>query len=65
MRVANVSPPITLDNAIYIWRRRSEGAANHVIAFELGVNQGRVSEVLTGKQFPQARLLAAPDHSAN
>lgn len=44
-----------------IWRRHEEGAAQHVIAAELGVNQGRVSEVLSGMRFPQARLLAAPN----
>lgn len=61
MRARNVSPPATLDRAIFIWRRYSEGAAQHVIAAELGVNQGRVSEVLSGLRFPQARLIAAPE----
>jgi len=60
MRARPVSPPVTLDRAIDIWRRHDEGAAQHVIAAELGVNQGRVSEVLSGIRFPPARLIAAP-----
>lgn len=62
MRTRNVSPPITLERAVFIWRRRDEGAPQHVIAAELGVNQGRVSEVLSGLRFPEARLIAAPRH---
>ena len=61
MRAPNVSPSITLERAVFIWRRHAEGAAQHVIAAELGVNQGRVSEVLSGLRFPHARLIAAPE----
>lgn len=49
------SPRMTRDDARLIWRRRAEGAAQHEIAAELGVNQGRISEVLSGKRFPGAR----------
>lgn len=60
MRAANTSRTLTLPDAAEIWRRRNEGEAQHKIAAALGVNQGRVSEVLSGKTFPEARLLAAP-----
>lgn len=60
MRVSTTSPTLTLRDAVEIWRRREEGEAQHKIAAALGVNQGRVSEVLAGKTFPEARLLAAP-----
>jgi predicted XRE-type DNA-binding protein len=58
MRTKPTSPPLTLDIAIEIWRRQPEGLAQHVLAASLGVNQGRISEVLTGKKFPEARHLA-------
>lgn len=45
---------LTHDDARQIWLRRAEGAAQHEIAAELGVNQGRISEVLSGKRFPGA-----------
>lgn len=60
VRSANISPRMTLRYAVEIWRLRNEGEAQHRIAAELGVNQGRVSEVLSGKMFPEARLIAAP-----
>jgi len=61
MRAANTSRVLTLQDAIEIWRRREQGEAQHAIAAALGVNQGRVSEVLNGKTFPEARLLATPE----
>lgn len=33
--------------------KRDEGLYNHQIAARLNINQGRVSEVLTGKSFPE------------
>lgn len=60
MRAATTSPKLTLRDAVYIWRLREEGQAQHKIAAALGVNQGRIAEVLSGKTFPEARLLAAP-----
>ena len=35
--------------------KRDEGLYNHEIAARLNVNQGRVSEVLTGKRFPELK----------
>jgi hypothetical protein len=63
MRSPVVSPPLTLENAVDIWRRHRLGKAQHVIAAGLGVNQGRVSEVLSGKRFPEARTIAS-QHAA-
>jgi transcriptional regulator with XRE-family HTH domain len=37
--------------------KREEGLFNHEIAARLGVNQGRISEVLTGKRFPERKPL--------
>lgn len=46
---------LTRDDARLIWLRRSAGAAQHEIVAELGVNQGRISEVLSGKRFPEVQ----------
>jgi transcriptional regulator with XRE-family HTH domain len=35
--------------------KREEGLYNHEIAARLNINQGRVSEVLTGKRFPERK----------
>jgi len=32
--------------------------AQHLIAAAFGVNQGRISEIVNGKRFPQAREMA-------
>lgn len=37
--------------------KREEGLYNHQIAARLNINQGRVSEVLTGKRFPEKKPL--------
>lgn len=58
MRAAQVSPSLTLEHAVCIWRMRWQGLCQHEIAAELQLNQGRVSEVLTGKRFPEAEALA-------
>ena len=58
MRAARSSPTLTLQHAIAIWRMRFRGYCQHDIAAELRLNQGRVSEVLTGKRFPEAEALA-------
>lgn len=60
MRAAKTSPALTCGDAVEIWRRRAQGEAQHAIAADLGVNQGRVSEVLSGKRFPEAKRLAEP-----
>jgi len=47
------SPPITPEMAAEIrYLRQQKGLFNHQIAALFGINQGRVSEVLTGKKFP-------------
>jgi predicted XRE-type DNA-binding protein len=35
--------------------KRERGLFNHQIAAVLNINQGRVSEVLTGKRFPEQK----------
>ena len=46
------------NDAIQIWRRRLAGEAQHVLAADYQVNPGRIAEVLSGKRFPNARLIA-------
>ncbi|MBN8808762.1 MAG: hypothetical protein J0I47_11115 [Sphingomonas sp.] len=47
------SPPVTAEMAAEIrFLRAKKGLYNHQIAALFGINQGRVSEVLTGKRFP-------------
>lgn len=46
------SPHLTQQMADEIRRLRRVGMMQHDIAAHIGVNQGRVSEVLTGKRFP-------------
>lgn len=58
MRARRVSPSLTLEDAIEIWRRHWLGEAQHVIVAAFGVNQGRISEVLAGQRFPETRKLA-------
>lgn len=57
-RVATVSAPLTLEDAIEVWRRRWLGEAQHEIAAAFHVNQGRISEILSGKRHPEAKALA-------
>ena len=53
---------LTLRDAVEVWLRRWQGHFQHHIAADFGVNQGRISEVLTGKRFPEARELALKMH---
>jgi antitoxin component HigA of HigAB toxin-antitoxin module len=47
------SPPVTPAMAAEIrYLRKQKGLFTHQIAALFGINQGRVSEVLTGKRFP-------------
>lgn len=47
------SPSITAEMAGKIrYLKNTKGLYNHQIAAIFGINQGRVSEVLTGKTFP-------------
>lgn len=51
-----VSSPLTAKIAAEIKRlARDTDLAQHEIAARLQLNQGRVSEVLTGKKFPEIR----------
>jgi hypothetical protein len=58
MRAKPNSPRLTLDDAVDIWRRRWRGEAQHDIAAAFHVNPGRISEVLSGKLFLEAREIA-------
>lgn len=62
MRAHPTSRNLTLNDAIEIWHRRSAGEAQHKIAASYDVNQGRISEVLSGKRFPAAKRLAQTAH---
>lgn len=44
----------TFDEAVEIHRRLSRGEYQHDIAAHFGLNQGRISEVKTGKRHPSA-----------
>jgi hypothetical protein len=55
------SPRLTLDDAIEIWRRLGRGEAQHAVAAHFRVNQGRISEIMNGKRFPEARNPAMSD----
>ena len=57
MTPKRLSVPLTRGLADRIWHlRRTTDLFQHQIAAQLSINQGRVSEVLTGKRFPDARL---------
>ncbi len=55
MRSHNISRRLTFEDAAEIWRRRLLGDAQHDIAAAFRVNQGRISEVLSGKKFSKAK----------
>lgn len=49
------SPPITHEMADHIrFLVNKQGLFQHQVASVLGINQGRVSEVMTGKAFPKS-----------
>lgn len=49
------SPPISAEMAAEIRHLViNEGLYQHQAAAKLGINQGRVSEVMAGKRFPEA-----------
>lgn len=52
------SRQLTLDDAIQIWLMIWDGRLQSRIAAHFDVNGGRISEVHTGKKFPQARQMA-------
>ena len=48
------SPPVTPQMAAEIrYLKLKKGLFNHQIAALFGINQGRVSEVMTGKTYPE------------
>lgn len=44
-------PTLSFDDAVSVWLMRWAGTYQHDIAAHFGINQGRVSEILTGKRF--------------
>lgn len=49
------SPPVTREMAIEMHKLARIGSLQHEIAAIFRVNQGRVSEVLSGKKYPELR----------
>lgn len=52
------SPKLSYEDAIQVWLMIFDGAFNHTIAAEFGVNQGRISEIRTGQKLPGSREAA-------
>lgn len=50
---------LTETDAVDIWLRHWAGEFQHHIAASYGVNQGRISEIITGKRFPASERIAA------
>lgn len=48
----------TREQAILIWEMLDNGMYKHDIAAVFGFNQGRISEVKTGKRHPEVREIA-------
>ena len=51
-------PRLSQADAIAIWLMRWAGTYQHDIAAHFGVNQGRISEILTGKRWPESERAA-------
>lgn len=61
------NPPtyhLTFDDAVEVWLRYWDGEYQHSIAAHFRVNQGRISEVLSGKLHPGSRGAAAKHRKA-
>ncbi|HEY5208699.1 MAG TPA: hypothetical protein VIJ42_04550 [Stellaceae bacterium] len=58
MRAGDSSPRLTLADAANVWLMRWQGMCQHDIAATFHVNPGRINEVLKGKRFPEAEVLA-------
>lgn len=56
--MAKRPPRLTYTDAITVWLMRWAGTYQHDIAAHLGVNQGRISEILNGKRWPDAEIAA-------
>lgn len=57
-RAAPVSATLSEDDALEIIQRYDAGEAQHLIAAAFRVNQGRISEIISGKRFPRACEIA-------
>lgn len=55
---------LTLEDAIQVWIMLWDGWLQSRIAAHFDVNAGRISEVKTGKRFPEAYQLALQRKSA-
>jgi hypothetical protein len=51
------SPQLAFDDAVVIHKRLRAGEYQHHIAADYGVNQGRISEIKTGKRHPGSGLV--------
>ncbi len=49
---------LTFAEAVAVWLMKWSGDHNHIIAAKLGINQGRIAEVLTEKLHAGARAKA-------
>jgi hypothetical protein len=49
---------LTFENAKEVWSRYRAGEYQHQIAAHFKVNQGRISEIITGKRHPGSDRLA-------
>lgn len=56
--MAHKPPRLTYTDAITVWLMRWAGSYQHDIAAHFGVNQGRISEILTGKRWPGSEASA-------
>ena len=52
-RSKKVSRTLTREDAEKVFNLAEQGLAQHQIAAILGCNQGRISEILNGKRFPE------------
>lgn len=49
---------LTSEEAVAVWLMKWTGDHNHVIAAKLGINQGRIAEILTEKAHQGTRAAA-------
>ena len=57
-----LSPSLTFDGAVDVWKGHSLGEKQHHIAQAFGVNQGRINEVLKERRHVGSRLVALGEH---
>jgi len=49
--MGNKTPKLSFDDAVQVWLMRWSGMYQHDIAAHFAENQGRISEILTGKRY--------------